>query len=268
MSILPIRKGAFSMYKIMTLLLFTFLVLSPQIMALDTNGLVGAWLMDESNGNTVSDSSGNGLDGKFAQGNPSWVKGKFGNGLEFGGSDMVTVDDDAALDLTSFTLSAWVNIPKISGPWQIIASKENRNPTGRNYGMFAHTNTGVVHYSFTTGGWKSFDAKTVITDGKWHHVVATYENPNFKLYLDGTVDAEQAPGTAPDNHDNFLFIGGCNIGNYWMSGVIDEVVLYNRALDETEINDLMDKGIENALDVKPGGKLVTTWSHIKSRSTR
>lgn len=257
------------MYKIMALLLFTFLVLSPQIMALDTDGLVGAWLMDESDGNTVSDSSGNGLDGKFAQGNPSWVKGKFGNGLEFGGSDMVTVDDDAALDLTSFTLSAWVKIPRTTGVWHIIASKENRNPTGRNYGIFGHLNDGYIHYSFTTNaGWKSFNAKTVITNGAWHHVVATYENPNYKLYVDGTVDAEQTPGTVPDNHDNFLFIGGCNIGNYWMSGVIDEVVLYDRALSETEINDLMKNGIENALDVKPGGKLVTTWSHIKSRSTR
>ncbi len=257
------------MYKIMALLLFTFLVLSPQIMALDTDGLVGAWLMDESGGDTVSDSSGNGLDGKVAQGNPSWVKGKFGNGLEFGGSDMVTVDDDAALDLTSFTLSAWVKISGLTGKWLIIASKENRNPTGRNYGMFGNINSGVIHYSFTTGnGWKSFDAKTNIADGNWHHVVATYENPNYKLYLDGTVDAEQTPGTVPDNHDNFLYIGGCNIGDYWMSGVIDEVVLYDRALSETEINDLMKNGIENALDVKPDGKLVTTWSHIKSRSTR
>ncbi len=257
------------MYKIITVLLFSILIFSPKVMSLDTDGLVGAWLMDESNGNTVSDSSENGLDGKFAQGNPSWVKGKFGNGLEFGGSDMVTVDDDPALDLTSFTLSAWVKIPRITtGTWQIIASKENRNPTGRNYGTFAHTNSGVVHYSFTTGGWKSFDAKTVITNGAWHHVVATYEKPDFKLYVDGTVDAQSSPGTDPDNHDNFLFIGGCNIGNYWMSGVIDEVVLYDRALDENEINDLMKNGIESALDVKPGGKLVTTWSHIKSRSTR
>lgn len=257
------------MYKIITLFLFTFLVLSPQVIALDADGLVGAWLMDDGNGDTVSDSSENGLDGKFAQGNPSWVEGQFGGGLEFGGSDMVTVDDNAALDLKSFTLSAWVNIPKVSGPWQIIASKENRNPTGRNYGMFAHTTSGAVHYSFTTANsWHSFNAPTVITDGKWHHVVATYEKPDFKLYLDGKVDGTSSPNSDPDSHDNFLFIGGCSIGNYWMTGVIDEVVLYDRALDETEINDLMRNGIESALDVKPGGKLVTTWSHIKSRSTQ
>ena len=116
--------------------------------------------------------------------------------MEFGGSDMVTVDDDAALDLKSFTLSAWVNIPKLSGKWLIIASKENRGPTSRNYGIFGNINTGVIHYSFTTAAeWKSFDAKTVVTDGKWHHIVTTYEKPNFKLYVDGKVDAQIAPNT-------------------------------------------------------------------------
>lgn len=256
------------MYKVLFLLFLSFLIIIPQTFALDSEGLVGAWLMDDGNGEAVTDSSDNGLDGKIAKGNPKWVEGKYGGAMEFGGSDMVTVDDDAALDLKSFTLSAWINIPKVSGAWQIIASKENRGPTGRNYGIFGHINSGVIHYSFTTGGWKSFDAKTVVTDGNWHHIATTYAKPDFKLYLDGKVDAQVAPATDPDSHDNFLFIGGCDIGNYWMTGTIDEVVLYDRALDEAEINELMDSGITDALDIQPGGKLVSTWGQIKSKTIR
>ena len=86
--------------------------------------------------------------------------------------------------------------------------------------------------------------------------------------MDGKVDGQTAPNTDPDDHDNFLFIGGCDIGNYWTTGAIDEVVLFSRALDEGEINELMNKGITDALDVKPGGKLVTTWSQIKVRATK
>lgn len=258
------------MFRILALGLFMLVCFVPfQVVALDTEGLVGAWLLDDGNGNTVADSSDNGLDGEIAQGNPKWVEGKFGGGMEFGGSDMVTVDDDDALDLEDFTLAAWVQIPKISGAWQIIASKETRNPTGRNYGLFGHINTGVVHYSFTTNaGWKSFDAKTAVTDGDWHHVAGTYDGSDFKLYLDGQVDAQVTPGTKPDTSDNLFFIGGCDIGGYWMSGVIDEVVLYARALSEGEINDLMDDGVSVALDVQPGGKLVTTWSQLKARTAR
>ena len=46
------------------------------------------------------------------------------------------------------------------------------------------------------------------------------------------------------------------IGDYWMTGTIDEVVSIDRALSDAEIGELMDKGIIGALDVKPGGKLV------------
>ena len=255
---------------LLTLTLCTVtLFIAPYVTALDTDGLVGAWLLDEGKGQTVKDSSDNGLDGKIAQGKPKWVAGKFDGAMEFGGNDMVTVDDDDALDLAEFTIAAWVNIPKISGAWQIIATKENRGPVGRNYGLFGHINTGVVHYSFTTDtSWKSFDAKTAVTDGEWHHVAGTYDGSDFKLYLDGEVDGEVSPGTDPDTHDNFFFIGGCDVGGYWMSGAIDEVVLYDRALSEKEISELIEDGMLVALDVQPGGKLVTTWSQIKGEKNR
>lgn len=258
------------MHRVLTLLILSLFALThlmaTHVMALDTEGLVGAWLFDEGKGEAVKDSSDNGLDGKIAKGKPKWVDGKFDGAMEFGGQDMVTVDDDNALDLAEFTIAAWVNIPKVSGAWQIIASKEHRGPTGRNYGLFGNINSGVVHYSFTTNsGWKSFDAKTVVTDGDWHHVAGTYDGSDFKLYVDGAVDAEVAPGTKPDNHDNFLFIGGCDIGGYWMTGTIDEVVLYDRALSEKELNELMEDGMSVALDVQPGGKLVTAWSRIKAQ---
>lgn len=261
------------MHRVLTLLTISLsaviLFISPHATALDTDGLVGAWLFDEGKGEAITDSSDNGLDGKIAQGKPKWVEGKFDGAMEFGGADMVTVDDDNALDLENFTLAAWVNIPKISGAWQIIASKETRNPTGRNYGLFGNINTGVIHYSFTTNaGWKSFDAKTAVTDGDWHHVAGTYDGSDFKLYLNGALDAQVSPGTKPDTSDNLFFIGGCDIGNYWMSGAIDEVALYDRPLSEKEISELMDDGMSVALDVQPGGKLVTTWSQIKAHATR
>lgn len=62
----------------------------------------------------------------------------------------------------------------------------------------------------------------------------------------------------------FCLFGGCDIGNYWMTGTIDEVVLYERSLSEKELNELMEDGMSVALDVQPGGKLVTTWSRLKT----
>ena len=51
-------------------------------------------------------------------------------------------------------------------------------------------------------------------------------------------------------------------------GAIDEVVLYDRALSEKEISELIEDGMLVALDVQPGGKFVTTWSQIKAEKNR
>jgi hypothetical protein len=232
--------------------------------SIDPANLVGAWLF-EGEADEIVDASGNGHNGEIAQGAPKRVKGKFGGAMEFGGADMITVPDDNALDLANFTISAWIKVDGQSGQWQIIASKENRGPTGRNYGIFCNINTGVVHYSFTANAaWQSFDAATVVTDGNWHHVAATYEKPDFKMYLDGAVDAQVTPGTDPDQNDSPLYIGGCDIGDYWMTGIIDEIVLFNVPLSEAEIGELME-GLDSTLAVQPATKLPVTWGNIKSK---
>lgn len=232
--------------------------------SLDTSKLVGAWAFDEASGNKVLDSSQNKLDGeiKINKG-AKRVAGKFGGAIEFSGADMVVIPDAPALDLNSFTIAAWIKVPKLSGKWQIIAAKEARNPTGRNYGIFCNINTGFIHYSFTTaGGWKSFDAKKAVTDGNWHFIAATYQKPDFKLYVDGVLDAEQKPDTVPDVNNSFLYIGGCDIGDYWMTGVIDNVTLFSVGLNEQGIKELM--GMDATTAVKPGGKISNTWGKIKS----
>jgi hypothetical protein len=232
---------------------------------IDTNKLVGAWLFD-GNKDTITDSSGNGLDGEVMQGEPKQVGGKYGSAMEFGGADMITVSYDQAFDITEFTLAAWINVDGQSGKWQIIASKENRNPTGRNYGLFCNINTGVIHYSFTNNAaWQSFDAKTVVTDGTWHHVAATYDGSDFKLYLDGVVDAQTSPGVEPDTSENVFYIGGCDIGDYWMTGIIDELALFSEALSEGDVNSLMNGLDKVVIAVDPVEKLTVTWGNAKSR---
>lgn len=254
------------MKKFTIFVFLTLLAVVPNLMAaVTTDGLVGAWLFDDGTDTTVADSSGNELDGELVQGEPEWVEGKFGTAMNFDGTDMVNVPDNDLLDLTSFTIAAWINSPATSGRWHVIAAKEARNPTGRNYGIFGHVNNGSIHYSFTSGGWKSFDAPTNVTDGTWHHVAATYEQPNFKLYIDGELDAEVAPDGVPESNESPLYIGGCDIGNYWMTGAIDEVVLFDRALSEAELAELIEDGMASVTPVEPAGKLTTTWGQIKNR---
>jgi hypothetical protein len=51
-----------------------------------------------------------------------------------------------------------------------------------------------------------------------------------------------------------------------MDGIIDDVVLVNKALSQVEINSLMTKGIIKGSAVEPTGKLAVNWGNIKGNT--
>ena len=46
-------------------------------------------------------------------------------------------------------------------------------------------------------------------------------------------------------------------------GVLDEIVILNRALTEDEMQTLMNDGMDAALSVAPSDKLATLWASLK-----
>ncbi len=62
--------------------------------------------------------------------------------------------------------------------------------------------------------------------------------------------------------------GGANDGaaGLYTPGTIDEVVIFNVALEKEDVQTIMNDGLSSTvLAVSPGGKLATTWSNIKTR---
>src|SRR5207249_7334058 len=74
-----------------------------------------------------------------------------------------------------------------------------------------------------------------ITTGIWYHLAATFDGTTVKGYLDG-VQAFSVPGPATTIRSSSVKIGtsGSQVGNFF-SGIIDEVLIYNRALTASEI---------------------------------
>jgi hypothetical protein len=238
---------------LLTLLLIAFVATYAKA------NLVGLWLFDEGNGTIAKDSSGNGNNGKIN--NAAWADGKFGKALEFNGIDAnVEVEHSPVLSVETFTLMAWVNIPGFTGGWQTIATQNTDGPT-RNYGLFINDGSGLIHYSFTSGNaWQSFNATSNIVDGKWHHIAATYDKTVFKCYVDSKVDGETPNNLKPDNASMVITIGSW-VGGGWLKGRLDEVALYNNALSEAEIQQVM-LGLATPVEIK--GKMATCWGSIKA----
>ena len=227
---------------------------------------VAVWLFEEGAGKIVKDASGNGHDGNF-KGSPKWVKAKFGTGLAFPGDagGYVVVDSTKKLELETLTIELWVKVEESTGKWQGMVCKQQAGCTNRNYGIWVHVDKSVFHAQIGANGACAFsiEGTTDITDNKWHHLAFTYDGKMGHLYVDGELET-QAPNAQSFQSSDPITIGVPNLDNAnGLKGIIDEIRLSNVARTEKEIQEAMDVGLAQILNVEPSGKLATRWGYLK-----
>ncbi len=233
---------------------------------IDPESIVGLWLFDEGNGNVAKDYSGNGNDGNIL-GDIKWDKAQFGNALLFPGVDgqhYIQVPESEEQNLSeAFTVVMWLKI-KSRGENQRLFSKEDGN---RNYVFEINFGAGdTARIVYTTGGacCSIADANDKVTDDSWHHVAGTYGKPFLRAYVDGKGGKEETFDELPDMAGGPIIIGARPAGTGTIDGLMDEVALFNKALEQDEIETIMTKGLKATTAVSSKEKLTTTWASIKS----
>ena len=106
------------------------------------------------------------------------------------------------------------------------------------------------------------DGGTAINDGEWHHVIGMKDGNDVKIYIDGKEDAAVPLGAEATYGESDYPLVFMRHYDRFLSGVIDEVALFKKALTEAEIEQLMD-GAGSMLAVGPSSKLATSWGAIK-----
>ena len=221
---------------------------SPQYVS-GTGGLIGHWKLDETEGTTATDSSGNGNDGTLNGGmdatNDS-IPGPVGTALLFDGiDDYITIANESVFDNGPFTLALWYTTDRLDVSNQVLISKHDdslndgyriiRNGTGN---QLAYRLEGV------SDGYRVLDTTTLNDDG-WQHVVLVYDGSAFsEVYTNGVKDdSNDTPHTGTLSETNLpLQIGGSTSdGTYW-AGAIDDVRFYDRVLSDAEITALYQMG--------------------------
>jgi len=203
------------------------------------SGLVGLWHMNESNWNgtasEVVDSSGNGNHGTRAGNATTSSLGVFQNTGTFDGTgDHITVPSSTSLNPANFiSIAAWVKTNN---------STQRYVTTNGQYYLAIGVNAGDGKFSLYTGlgpGWVY--SNSVISDGKWHHIVATYDGSHMSLFLDGVADNTPVAATGAMAAGSTLYIGARS-GSWEWNGNLDEVAIWNRALHADEIKQLYRRG--------------------------
>ena len=222
---------------------FALLVVCGPVSAVDVNGLVAYWALDEGSGTIAYDSAGDN-DGML-NGSATWTSGQVGGALSFDGSgDYVQVPHDDSLTLISAgTVAAWVNLN--DSYRQAIVAKHPSTSSG-NYFLF--TSTGRhMGFGISNGSWA--ELVWVPTPGdaitnEWALYVGTFDGSTVNLYENGVL-VNSLPNTiTPVATGQPLYIGRWQNDSDWdCDGSIDEVMIFNRCLSAQEVEDLYFEGI-------------------------
>jgi hypothetical protein len=202
-------------------------------------GLVAAYGFSEGTGVSLLDQTGKGHTGTIT--GASWTaQGRFDSALMFDGvNDWVTVNDASDLDFTTgMTLEAWV-YPTTSGggSWRNLLIKERAG--GEVYNLYANadTNSPIIYVVPSAPPNQPLDARgsASLPLNTWSHLAATYDGATLRLYVNGVQAGSRAISGSLLTSTGVLRIGGNSVWGEYFAGRIDEVRLYNRALNAAEI---------------------------------
>jgi len=185
------------------------------------------------------------------------VPGLVGDTFEFDGvDDYVEVPPiDASLDLATFTVSAWIEIdPAASADtFHMIVAKGDTSSGGGGFnfgyddrGLSTPRWPGLTHDAlrFTVlGGYRSISSAWLsgASPGAGvYHVAGTFDGSVARLYFDGQLVSVGAPLTGVLFNTFPLRIGAAHLKEAFgiddrFEGLIDEVMLHDRALNDAEV---------------------------------
>lgn len=204
---------------------------------------VGAWTFNEGKGTVARDSSGHRNEGHL-EGLAQWTPGRFQGAIGFNGNAAaVDVPASASLEPTNVSVSVWVNGSASPGDYKYIVAKGANACLAASYGLYTGANGGLEFYVSNNEGLSftlSPDAGSGVWNGQWHDVVGTYDGSTVKLYVDGRQVGSGTPNKAPISY-KLPLSNDLTIGDYPQcpeldfNGSIDEVKVFNRALNPLEI---------------------------------
>jgi hypothetical protein len=230
------------------LVLAVALALGPGYTQADVReGFLAEYRFDESAGRVASDSSGHHLHGRL-EGHPQWVRGYSGNGLQFDGAhDYVYIGHQETLDVTQYTLAAWV---KTDGRTTDPERQEILEKAGA-YWLNIRNGAHILRAGGFFGGcrgrpyWTYLDTATAVPLQTWTHVASTYNGTALTIYLNGVLSVSTTEVRPPCTTNHKLLIIGAKKpedhapAEAFFSGILDEVRMYGRALSQAEIQEVM-----------------------------
>lgn len=200
-----------------------------------TAGLIGYWQFD----NSANDSSGN---SNNLTGNGtvtfSTADKKFGShGVVFDGSSgYYDAEKSLLTGLSAYSIAGWV----------MVSDRGQANSKISFWGendlleLGLNTSAPANDICFWVTGGSDVCSTTLISTNSWYHVVVTVSASGTKLYLNGVLEGSKALSTVGAVSTSSFKIGAgvWNATGDFLKGAVDDVIIYNRELTATEVQQI------------------------------
>ncbi len=211
---------------------------------------------DGDKGQAVEDLGPNKNDGEVV-GNVEFVEGKVGKAAKFSQAGEIKAPH-VPLNDKSFTVTLWAKPELTGGDQQCVFTQTQVNATNTSL-HYRIYNNGTVRMGFYGN---DLDAPAAVKAKEWSHICfwLDADEKTRRIFINGEQKAEDKDKSLYKGTAGNTMVGSWGNTGQKFNGLIDEVMVWDKALSEKEIELSMDP---NAAAVDPNGKLATTWARVK-----
>lgn len=213
---------------------------SPAISQIPGTSLIAYYKL-EANAN---DATGNN-NGTF-QNNPVPAADRFGvasRAYLLDGSSQYITTTNAYVNPIDITVSIWFKTSSVTGGKLIGFGREQVGTSGQYDRHIYMNNAGQIYFGVYSGAVTTVNSSLSYNDNNWHLATATLSSTaGIVLYVDGVQTGSNTAATAGENYTGYWKIGFGNLSGWtssptssYFSGVLDDALIYHRALNATEV---------------------------------
>jgi hypothetical protein len=174
----------------------------------------------------------------------------------------------------NITISVWVNMRGNGGAYSapnyygwVVAQNSHNTNASREWSLITTNNNTIgfdLYYNGNSTTSQSAYLLTSVTPNTWTHYLMTADNStgNFSIYKNGAlVNSTSFSGTINTGSGNFLIglQGWGGASNFFYNGSMDEIMIFNRTLSQTEITNLYGNQSAGSRILDTDANLISYW---------
>jgi hypothetical protein len=205
--------------------------------------LVAHWKFDEVSGNTAYDSAGDNDGTLQNMESGDWVPGRVGGALQFDGVDeyVSLFSPVGALTGMTTTIMAWIRADITPEKYRHIVAQLYFDEVFNGYDLLLYGNRPRLYLNCS-----GVAANALIDETDWYHLAGTNDGNYLRIYVNGAPSGCTLTGQRGYDTDAYIGWAGYTSptsGEDYFAGAIDDVRIYNYAMSELEIRQVIPPAV-------------------------